>query len=305
MSAESAPSFLPPSSALSASSAVADDVSLITQLQASAERFETPCGDGNVVWHAWGPQNTQHPPLVLLHGGSGSWTHWVRNIAPLVQTGRRVWVPDLPGFGDSALPFDGHDADALVAPLAAGLQQLLGGVPFDLVGFSFGGMTAGLLAAAHPKLLRQLVIAGAPGLGLSSHRTVRLRGWRHLSDPAEIEAMHRYNLLALMLYNPDALTPLALAVHTGNVGRDRMPGRRLAYTDALKKALTQIHLPVTALYGLHDALYQGKLDALEEALSVAPNFRGLQFINGAGHWLQFEQPERFDAALLRVLDREV
>lgn len=282
-----------------------DDVSLISQLQASAERFETPCGDGSLVWHAWGPQNTQLPPLVLLHGGSGSWTHWVRNIVPLVQTGRRVWVPDLPGFGDSALPPEGRDADALVAPLAAGLQQLLGAVRCDLVGFSFGGMTAGLLAAAHPKLLRQLVIAGAPGLGVASRRTVQLRGWRHLNDTAEVEAIHRYNLLALMLYKPDALTPLALAVHAGNVGRDRMPGRRLAYTDALKQALTQIQQPVTAIYGLHDALYEGKLDALEEALSVAPNFRGLQFINGAGHWLQFEQPERFDAALLRLLDREV
>ena len=282
-----------------------DSPALIAELEASAERFETPCGDGSVVWHAWGPQNSEHPPLVLLHGGSGSWTHWVRNIAPLVQTGRRVWVPDLPGFGDSAVPPSGRDADALVAPLAAGLQQLLGGAPCDLVGFSFGGMTAGLLAAAYPKLLRQLVIAGAPGLGVASRRTVQLRGWRHLSDPAEVEAMHRYNLMALMLHNPDALTPLALAVHAGNVVRDRMPGRRLAYTDALKQALAQVQQPVTAIYGLHDALYEGKLDALEEALSVAPNFRGLQFINGAGHWLQFEQPARFDAALLRVLDREV
>lgn len=295
MSAESAPSSLP------LSSLFADDISLITQLQASAERFETPCGDGSVVWHAWGPQNTQHPPLVLLHGGSGSWTHWVRNIAPLVQTGRRVWVPDLPGFGDSAVPTGGRDADALVAPLEAGLQQLIGSQKCDLVGFSFGGMTAGLWADAYPQRLHQLVVVGAPGLGVASRRTVQLRGWRHLTTPEEVEAAHRYNLTALMLHNPDAISPLALAVHVGNVGRDRMPGRRLAYTDALRQALAQLQVPVTAIYGRHDALYEGKLDALEEALAVAPDFRGLHLVNGAGHWVQFEQADRFDAALLRAL----
>jgi len=27
------------------------------------------------------------PVMVLLHGGSGSWMHWIRNIAPLVAQG--------------------------------------------------------------------------------------------------------------------------------------------------------------------------------------------------------------------------
>jgi 2-hydroxy-6-oxonona-2,4-dienedioate hydrolase len=44
------------------------------------------------------------PPVVLFHGGSGSWTHWVRNIQPLVAAGRQVIAADLPGFGDSASP---------------------------------------------------------------------------------------------------------------------------------------------------------------------------------------------------------
>ena len=68
----------------------------------TATRTETPCGAGTLVWHVWG-QATRHPawpPLVLLHGGSGSWTHWLRNINALVDAGRWVLVPDLPGFGD-------------------------------------------------------------------------------------------------------------------------------------------------------------------------------------------------------------
>jgi len=54
---------------------------------------------------------------VLLHGGGGSWTHWVSNILPLVESGRRVLAVDLPGMGQSDMPPHGSDADALVEPL--------------------------------------------------------------------------------------------------------------------------------------------------------------------------------------------
>ena len=277
---------------------------LIPRLLRLATRHKTPCGEGSLVWHAWGTPDPSHPPLVLLHGGSGSWTHWVRNIAPLVQAGRQVFVPDLPGFGDSAPPGNGRDADALVAPLEAGLRLLLdadGHQACDLVGFSFGGLTAGLLTAAHPARVRRLVVCGAPGLGIASRRTVQLFGWRHLADPAEVDAVHRRNLAALMFVDPASITPLALEVHRTNVVRDRMPGRRLAYTDALLQALRQVGCPVSAIYGREDALYQGRLDALQAALAAAPDFRGLALIEHAGHWVQFEQAAAFDAALQAAL----
>ena len=138
----------------------------LAALRNSATRRETPCGSGSLVWHVWGGADAEHAPVVLLHGGSGSWTHWACNIAALVQAGRQVLVPDLPGFGDSARPATGRDADALVAPLEVGLQTLIGTQVCDLVGFSFGGMTAGLWTAAFPARVRRLVIAGAPGLGV-------------------------------------------------------------------------------------------------------------------------------------------
>src|SRR5690242_9882520 len=131
-----------------------------------ATRFTTPCGDGDMVWHAWGDGE----PLVLLHGGSGSWTHWIRNVAPLAAAGRRVLVPDLPGFGDSARPPGNGDADGVVPVLAEGLPYLLGMQPVDIAGFSFGGLCGGLLAAAHPELVRRLVLVGAPGFGLREKR---------------------------------------------------------------------------------------------------------------------------------------
>ena len=104
----------------------------------------TPCGDGTLVWHQWG--DARQAPVLLLHGGSGSWTHWARNIAARVAAGQSVWVPDLPGFGDSALPEGCTDADHQLPWLQAGLRQLLGERPAHLVAFSFGSLPATLLA---------------------------------------------------------------------------------------------------------------------------------------------------------------
>jgi 2-hydroxy-6-oxonona-2,4-dienedioate hydrolase len=276
----------------------------VQHLLTHATRVETPCGDGTMVWHVWHPESPEeaHPPIVLLHGGSGSWTHWLRNIEPLVQSGRSVYAADLPGFGDSASPERGTDADALTEPVEHGLQQLLGNTACDLVAFSFGGMVAGFIAAQFPARAHRLVLVGAPGLGVASRNTITLTAWRHLNDPAEREAVHRKNLAALMLYRPEAITPLALRLHTDNTLRDRMKGRRLAYSEALALALTNARCPVHAIYGREDALYRQRQDSLLQALRAAPNFQGLQWIAGAGHWVQFEQPEVFDAALLAILD---
>ena len=274
----------------------------VQHLLNTATRIETPCGDAALVWHVWGQGGAEDAPVVLLHGGSGSWTHWLHNILPLTSTGRRVLVPDLPGFGDSAAPAKGTDADALPDPIEAGLKTLLGDQVCDLVGFSFGGMVAGFLAAKFPERVARLVIVGAPGLGVASRRTITLTPWRHLADAGQRDAIHRQNLAALMLHQPDSITELALRLHVANVVRDRMKGRSLAHTDALARALRQVRCPVYAIYGREDALYRGRLDALAEALRPAHDFKGLQLIEDAGHWVQFERPQLFNAALLTVLN---
>jgi 2-hydroxy-6-oxonona-2,4-dienedioate hydrolase len=276
---------------------------LIERLRAQATRRETPCGQGTTVWHLWGEARPGLPPVVLFHGGSGSWTHWVRNIQPLVAAGRQVIAADLPGFGDSASPPSGGDADALVAPLADGLNRLLGGEPCDLVGFSFGGLTAGLLLAAHPALARRLVLVGAPAMGVTPERQFELKAWRHLPTAAEQAAVHRFNLAALMLKDVSLIDDLALELHIANLWRDRMPRRRLAHTDILARSLPRVRCPVHAIYGAHDALYKAWIHQLEDAFkAAAPDFRGLVLIPEAGHWVPFERPEAFDEALLSALD---
>jgi 2-hydroxy-6-oxonona-2,4-dienedioate hydrolase len=260
-----------------------------------ARRHTTPCGDGDLVWHAWG----EGEPLVLLHGGSGSWTHWIRNVEALAAAGRRVVVPDLPGFGDSARPPEGQDADVVALAMAQGLRHLLGDAPVDVAGFSFGGLVGALMAAGQPERVRRLILIGAPGLGLRSKR-LPLTSWRDQPTREGQLAAHRKNLATLMLSRDEAVDDLAVALQAANVPRDRMHRRKLALTDILLQTLPAIRCRVDAIYGEQDALYRDTLPELRARLA-SPTFGELAFVAGAGHWVQYEDAEAFHCELLRLL----
>lgn len=285
----------------------------IADLQARARRVHTKLsadeGSAQMVWHGWQPPAgvaQRGLPLVMLHGGSGSWTHWLRVIEPLTAAGYSLWIADLPGFGESDGVPGGMDVDTLIKPLAYGIEQLLGsaaaGPVCDLVGFSFGGMTAGMLAAAHPELARSLVLVGAPGMGLTEGRMVKLKGWRHLPGREAQMQAHHHNIAELMLHDPALIDAETLTLHALNVARDRLPRRRLSRTDILAQALVSVKVPVAAIYGRHDPLYVGHLDELH-TLMKQRCVHGLhwQVIEDTGHWVQHEDPVRFCIALQQVL----
>lgn len=269
----------------------------VQELEEGARRLATPCGDGTLVWRLWGDGD----PVVMLHGGSGSWTHWVRNIPAIVGAGRQAVVPDLPGFGDSARPAGGGDADAAAAPLAEGLQLLLGDRPVDVVGFSFGSLVAALLASQQPQGIGRLVLVGAPVLPLQRGRGVELRPWRGAGTREQREEVHRHNLAAIMLHRAGSIDALALALHAANVRRDRMRRRKLVTTTAFLEAIPHLRCPYTAIYGSEDVLVRGLWREHEEALRANSLFAGMTVIPGAGHWVQFEEPDRFDDVLLAAL----
>ena len=275
----------------------------VAHWQAQAQRVEIAHADGHTVVHHWmSARPNGLAPLVLFHGGSGSWTHWVRSIGPLLQAGHAIWAVDLPGFGDSDAPADVVDADGMLPVLAQVLETLFPFQSVRLVGFSFGGMTAGMLAAAYPHLVQQLVLVGAPGIGLTSKHPFRLKGWRHLESPRQQLLHHVFNLGVLMVYDHRRIDRDMVGLHVANVRRDSLPRRRISSTDVLLQALPHVSCPVAAIYGACDVLYP---DALEEVAArmaaSAPDWRGLQCIPETGHWVQYENPQAFHAALLPLL----
>lgn len=84
-------------------------------------------------------------PLVLLHGFTGSYRHWLEDgpaAATFAQRGRRVILPDFRGHGESAQPRDpgSYPPDVLVDDALALIDQLgLKDHEYDLGGYSLGG----------------------------------------------------------------------------------------------------------------------------------------------------------------------
>jgi pimeloyl-ACP methyl ester carboxylesterase len=270
-------------------------VALVEGIAAGAERIETPCGDGTMVWRIWG----KGPPLVLLHGGYGSWTHWVRNVLPLSRQ-FMVVAPDLPGLGESATPPEPWTASGIAAIIVAGLDTILPqGVPAHLAGFSFGGVMGGNVAAQMGDRLRGFTVVGSNGLGLNRSPTELHRVPPDATEEEEF-ATHRFNLNQLMIFDPDKIDELALYLQKWNHTRARMRSRRFSRSGALIDALPRIAARLDGIWGGRDATAYPHLDERAQTLrSVQPGAR-FEVIPGAGHWVQYEAAEQFNPIIAEL-----
>ncbi|UFN48440.1 alpha/beta fold hydrolase [Roseomonas sp. OT10] len=269
----------------------------LEQVQMASRRRETPCGAGTMVWHLWG----EGPPIVLLHGGAGSWRHWVRNI-PALSRSRTVLAADLPGLGESAMPPEPYGPDSLGGIVAAGLTELLPpGAACDLVGFSFGALIAGHVAAAAASSVRSLVLVGAGALGVP-RGPIRLERVRDKTG-AERRAAHRANLERLMLADPVHVDDLALEIQEWNSSRARVASVPFATSASLSGVLPRVPAPVAAIWGERDAPAAPDLPGRIAALRQARPDASVRIIPGAGHWVAYEAPAAFHATLEAVLPR--
>jgi len=270
---------------------------IVDALQRASRRIETPCGDGGMVWRLWGAG----PPLVLLHGGFGSWTHWIRNI-PALAARYTVVAADLPGLGDSADAPLPHTVENLGAILIDGLQAVVPPpTPFRVVGFSFGSVLGGHIAVASGARVPAFVGVGASALGLRRHAVEGLRLERSGMTDAEIDAMHRRNLEILMIADPVRVDPLAVYVYRRNLASACVRSRRISMSDSLARILPRVRARLMGIWGEHDVTAFGQI-APRRALfeSIQP---GCPFvvIPGAGHWVMYEAAEKFNVALLEML----
>lgn len=268
---------------------------LLDDLACRAERVETPCGEGTMVWHIWGAPSAE--PLVLAHGAQGSWQHWVRNVETLAAT-RRVIAADLPGHGDSAMP-DMPDHPGIARALADGLVRIVGeNRPVDLCGFSFGGVCFAHLAAYHPQVARRLILVGCGGLG-TPHGHVHLQRVSGLRGEERI-AVLRANLLGLMLHHPESVDALAIDMLLPNAKRARLLGADLVLPDKLLRILPQVRCRVDAIWGEFDRPHPDP-ELQEAALRTVCPDAGFVVVPDAGHWAMYERPEAFDRVLVAML----
>jgi pimeloyl-ACP methyl ester carboxylesterase len=272
---------------------------VIAALEADATRLTTRFeGGGAMIWRRWG----EGLPLVLLHGSSGSWTHWIRNI-PALAARRAVLVPDMPGFGDSDTLPEPHTAERLAAGVATGLETLLPpAADFDLIGFSFGSIIAGVVATTLGRRVGRLVLIGPGGMALRSDvgSLALARVERGMSE-AEAREVHRENLRRLMLGDPTAADDLAVHLQVENLRRTRFRSGTIPSSDVLLRALPRIQARLAAIFGERDAFVGRYLDERRQTLARVQPGLDVRVVEGAGHWVNNEAAETVDRALVEML----
>jgi pimeloyl-ACP methyl ester carboxylesterase len=250
-------------------------------------------------------------PLVLFHGGAGSWEHWVRNVDALA-TRFRVLALDLPSYGDSdRVEWDISVEDYLRVTTEA-VAEICGAAPrIHLAGFSFGGGVAAAVAVALGERAGSLSMTGGAGYGspsgkrgftLESRRKLAERLGRTPTDP-ELRQMHADNLGKLMIWDRSHIDDWMIDMQFRNVERTRFDSRRLSWSGDTPGLIGRLTCPVKVIFGEHDA---AAIPPIPERFAMCRAARPdveTHVIPACGHWAMYEAPDTVNTLLLEFHGR--
>ena len=255
------------------------------------------------------------PAIVLVHGLTGSSTMW-REVMPALAEHYTVIALDLLGHGESAKP----RGDYSLGAFAAGVRDLLVALGVEratIVGHSLGGGVAMQLAYQFPERCERLVLVASGGLGNEVSillRAVSLPG-SELVLPLLLHPKLREGMEAVgsvldrigmrlgvrgreiwRSYSGLTETHGRLAfIHTVRSVID-VRGQRVSARDRLYLAQ---EVPTLIVWGDEDRIIP--VEHAHIAHGLMPDSR-LVVIPGAGHFLPFDTPAPFLAALTAFLD---
>lgn len=221
-------------------------------------------------------------PVVLIHGLSGSWRWWRRQL-PVLAARHRVYVVDLTGYGHHAAwrqrSLGVREDAALIARwlAAQGLEHV------TLIGHSMGGHIAVHVAALAPERVSGLVLACASGL---------------LRDRPVRAALH---LPRAALTGRPSFLPVILA----DSARAGLPNLWRSATqllrDSVLELLPDIHARTLVVWGGRDALIPVALGR-----QLAASIPGAQYVElpRAGHVVMVDDPAGFNRAVLEFLAQD-
>ncbi len=227
-------------------------------------------------------------PIMVLHGW-GSQAAAVRPIVDCLGGRWRVCAPDLPGFGASMVPPEAWSVRDYAAVVRA-LMEHLDMASAHLIGHSFGGRIAIVLAAESPKLVRRLILVNSAGVR-------HPHGWKERLQAAALQGGQRALAATAGAWRTRLRAWAAERFGSDDyraAGRLRPTFLRVVNED-LRALLPAIQAPTLLIWGAEDRetpLAQGQL--LAQAI---PDAR-LEVFPGAGHFSYLDQPTEF-CALVR------
>jgi pimeloyl-ACP methyl ester carboxylesterase len=249
------------------------------------------------------------PPLLFVHGLSGSWPNWLEQL-PVFAADHRVVAVDLPGFGHSPMPARAISIAGYARVLDA-LLSLLDISSAAVIGNSMGGFISGELAIACPERVERLVLVSSAGISTHAdprperalHTTQRFErvmamtgAWLAAhSESATRRPRLRQSTLALVVRHPE-LVPAALAAEqlrgAGKPGF--VPALAATIEYDIRERLPRIACPTLVVWGEKDRLI-GVRDGPVFA-ELIPDSR-LTVYADTGHMAMLERPAAFNERL--------
>ena len=230
------------------------------KLQKDIEKFEIGSKklfistvETTVCWRIWG----KGQPIIFLHGGYGSWRHWIKQVTYLSKD-YQILVPDMPGFGESSDLKSDHTPENISLNLYQTFRKLnitdLDNI--NLVGFSFGGLISGHLSYQFLKKgigLKNLILVGPGGTGARRGPMREMVRRTPKMSFEEILRAHFENLKILMINNPKNIDLLSLYIQLENTNNHRLKSRPISATNTLIKILEKQNIIPYLIFGEKDA----------------------------------------------------
>ena len=248
-----------------------------------------------IHYYMLGPESGS--PVVLVHGLGGRAEDWEKLAPYLRKAGYRVYLPDLPGFGQSERPANFSYSVTDQSKIVVGFLDALGLRQVHLGGWSMGGWIVQLVAVNNPDRVQRLMLFDSAGLYLRPEWDTKL--FTPIS-PAEIEKLDK-----LLMPHPPSL-PDFVARDIVRVSREHawvmhrsldtmLQGRET--TDAL---LPQLTMPVLIVWGEAD-----QITPLGEGEKIHKLIPQSQFdvVKGCGHLAPNECAKAIGPAVVRFLEQ--
>jgi pimeloyl-ACP methyl ester carboxylesterase len=232
------------------------------------------------------------PVILLTHGYSSTSEMWRGQIAPLSERHKLVtW--DMRGHGRSDYPEDpaAYSEAATVADIAA-LLDVVGAKTAIIGGLSLGGYMSLAFHRTHPECVRALLIIDTgPGFRKDEAREAWNQRARETAKSFETDGLSR-----LKSRSKEAST----SSHRNAEGLARAARGMLAQRDAaVIDSLPGIRVPSLVVVGADDKPFLAAADYMAAKIPGAEKV----VIPAAGHAVNIDQPEAFNAAVGRFLER--
>ena len=245
-------------------------------------------GDLDTHFTVWG----EGRPVVLLHGW-GSSAESLGPIAKVLEDQFRVYALDLPGFGWTPAAATAWGTWEYASYVEAFMDRV--GIPVaSLVGHSFGGRIALVLAAQRPDRIKNLVLVASAGIrprrGLLYHVKV---GAAKLAK----------RLFSLPLWG--RFGERVIAGIYGRIGsrdyRNAGPMRATlvkVVAEDLREILSSVRVPTLIIWGDRD---QEVPFSSMQIMACGIQSSRLEVLEGAGHFPFVDRPDRFSQVVREFL----